>query len=187
MLRKIKKSQSHSAVFLAFIFVIIPFLAFSQKKTESKFYDNKGSLIADPSYKITKKQLKTFLKVEDSILNCYLKNLKYPAKAHEYGLESIFILTFSIDKKTRKLYNINGIVPGKKSEKFMQAFLNEFLRINPICYPENNSYKQLKNKTNIYYLPFKFKIKNNEDPKLIIENGYIFMQVVRKPIFERCY
>lgn len=150
-------------------FVLFSLCSFAQK--ESRIYDQKGRLIADTTFSISKLQLKRFIKIEDTLLYQIMINIRYPEIERETVISNdLIVVSFTIGKDDSirgfKLEREHGHGdPGLVKE--ISSVLHRLQHL-PALYAYN--YSGIVSKR--YYLAFRF-LYDSPFNGSIIENGLI--------------
>lgn len=174
---------------LSFIILQNP-IAFAGNRVSSKLYNKKGQLIADTNFIISKKQLKKFNTIEDSLIKKLILNLTQPPafiNKNDSSLEYIISFTLDQDGKFNNLHLVKISTPDQTlifkdiPNEIQTQFSNLYLKMIQKNEAEfkRKKFKSAKGKTEEYYLPFKFQSFLNSPFKKQIINGWLFFERVK--------
>ena len=118
---------------LLLLFSILLNDSFGKSKIASLIYNSKGELIADSSFRITKKQLKKFVKIEARFTKQLLDSIKIAPELIQDGIGFKVIVEFDVDEHSC-FSNVNIIkIPPSPVEKFIRrhaqkTFIDQILQ-----------------------------------------------------------
>lgn len=169
---------------LFFLIILSSHTATQKSGMTSLLYNEKGQLIADTSYRISKQQLKKFSKSENIFTKQVLDSLKITPVFLENGIPYEVIISFTVDEHScfsnLRIEKIN--TKYSSVEKLIRDLANTMF-INPVLQNSCKGYlKANKKKCDKYYLPIKFDCDKNLRE---INKGWLFYQISCPPIIDK--
>jgi len=155
-------------------------LGFGQN--QSRIYNNKGQLIANTAYKISKKQLKRFIAIEGSLMYQIIHSApSYPEVELDAGLEdSLMIVSFRIVHYSVKFQRVltDYPIPYPGFKRSISKMMNQ-IELNA-----NLDKLQIEGDTTTFYLAFNWKLLRNDaktdSEGVYLKNGKII--IAKKPV-----
>ncbi|MBI3511213.1 MAG: hypothetical protein HY064_11160 [Bacteroidetes bacterium] len=163
------------SIYAAFIILLLSGFSLATE-TNSFFYRNDGKLKADTTLKISSYRLHKWMKVEDTIVKTFSKNIQYPLMLKENGIQGKLIVSFDVDDSS----NFSNITWEKDTaQHYLKLFFMEIKRGISLQSGRYFSmgFKAAPGKKEHYFIPFAFAF--HADYKLKGTENYL--EIITEP------
>ena len=145
-------------------------------QAKSVFYNEKGQLIADTNYKISKKQLEKFIPIEDSLS----KHIAYYGDYPEWSKDRIDTGTVIVSFKINTTDTLQQVIIEKTNEK--KNYLSKEVKrlFKTIRLPKTAYSRRLRNKK--YFLAIRFVLRGIDGVKYYKHSGVIEILKYKTPL-----